>query len=144
MDQSTINNQEEPFIEEIEHTADWAIRVKGKTIEALFENAALGMLHLIQTTSKLEKMEIKTIELNAIDDETLLVTWLEEILFHLETSEVTFSKIDVQSVKDGFLKAVVHEERLDNMKKEIKAVTFSDLKIEATNEGLVTTIVFDV
>jgi SHS2 domain-containing protein len=34
-------------IEEIEHTADWAIRVRAKELSSLFEQAAKGMTDLI-------------------------------------------------------------------------------------------------
>jgi SHS2 domain-containing protein len=42
------------------------------------------------------------------------------------------------------LRAIVRETPLAALKKEIKAVTFHDLKIESTDEGFITTIVFDV
>lgn len=139
-----INYQEDPSIEEIEHTADWAIRVKGKDLESLFQNAALGMLHLIQASSRPGETITKRIELRATDDETLLVAFLEELLFYMETNNVNFIGIDVLNVKNGNLTATVREEPLAQMIKEIKAVTFYDLKIEATDKGYITTIVFDV
>jgi SHS2 domain-containing protein len=132
------------FFEEIEHTADWAIRVRGKTIESLFENAALGMLRLMQASSRPGDAKIKQIELEAIDKETLLVAWLEELLFNIETNDVNFTDIKVHQVKNGHLSASVRETPLAEMIKEIKAVTFFDLKIEVMDDGFITTLVFDV
>ena len=144
MGESLINSQEDPSVEEIEHTADWAIRVKGKSMESLFQNAALGMLHMIQASSHPGETKAKRIELRAIDNETLLVAFLEELLFNMETNNVNYTGIEVQNVENAHLTAIVHERNLAQMSKEIKAVTFYDLKIEATNEGYITTIVFDV
>jgi len=143
MGESDFQGQEDYF-EEIEHTADWAIRVRGKTIQSLFENAALGMMRLMQTSSHPGETKLKHIELNAIDKETLLVVWLEELLFNIETNDVNYTDIKVHHVKNGQLSADVRETPLAEMKKEIKAVTFYDLIIETTDEGFITTLVFDV
>ncbi len=143
MGESNFHSQED-FFEEIEHTADLSIRVSGKTIDSLFENAALGMLRLMQASSRPGETKIKHIELGAIDKETLLVTWLEELLFNMETKDVNYTGIEVHQVKNGRLSASVRETPLAEMNKEIKAVTFYDLKIETTDEGFITTLVFDV
>jgi len=102
------------------------------------------MLRLMQASSRPGETNIKHIELAAIDKETLLVAWLEELLFNIETNDVNYTGIEVHQVKNGQLRASVRETPLAEMNKEIKAVTFYDLKIEATDEGFTTTLVFDV
>ncbi len=144
MDEINRIDQGDNAVEEIEHTADWAIRVRGKNLETLFQNAAQGMLQLIQASSRSGTSRSKTIVLRALDNETLMVTWLEELLFNMETHEVNYSDIDVQKVENCRLRATVRETPLAELKKEIKAVTFNDLKIHSTDEGFITTIVFDV
>ncbi|MEJ2563500.1 MAG: archease [Anaerolineales bacterium] len=144
MNESSRIDRGSTAVEEIEHTADWAIRVRGKNLEALFQNAAQGMLQLMQASSRSGTPRSKTIELRALDNETLMVTWLEELLFNMETHEVNYTDIDVQKVEGCRLRAIVRETPLAALKKEIKAVTFHDLKIESTDEGFITTIVFDV
>ncbi len=144
MDESARLDQENIAIEEIEHTADWAIRIRGKDLKTLFQNAALGMLHFIQASSHRGKTRSKLVDLRAIDNETLMVTWLEELLFNMETHEVNYTDIEVREVENCRLRAIVQETPLASIKKEIKAVTFHDLKIQATDDGYITTIVFDV
>ena len=74
----------QPSYEEIEHTADWALRVRGQTLTELFRNAGLGMLSLLGIEHGPGNAESRFIELKADDNETLLVIWLEELLYPLE------------------------------------------------------------
>jgi SHS2 domain-containing protein len=133
-----------PAFEEIEHTADWALQVSGADFSALLQNAAQGMLKLIHAEAGTGPGEKKVIRLQASDPESLLVTWLEELLFFIEVHNVTFTSFDVQA--DGYtqLTAVVNEVPLQRVEKEIKAVTYHNLKIQKNQGGFTTTIVFDV
>ena len=63
-----------PPWEEVDHTADWALRVRGGDLRALFENAARGMISLIGGEAVAGAHEIeRRIDLSAPDLETLLV-----------------------------------------------------------------------
>jgi SHS2 domain-containing protein len=130
--------------EEIEHTADWALRVRGKNLEELFRNATLGMLQLVGVEPREGPSQKRWIELQATDSEGLLVTWLEEILFILESEEVTFTEFDLKLEGNTRLKATVHEVPLMNIKEHIKAVTYHNLSITRMEDGLEATVVFDV
>jgi SHS2 domain-containing protein len=63
-------------IEEIEHTADWAIQVRAQDLGALFEHSALGMFELIGRVNAEKNETVRPITLQAADLETLLVSWL--------------------------------------------------------------------
>lgn len=130
--------------EEIEHTADWALRVRGKNLEELLRNAALGMLQLAGAEPREEPSHKRWIELQATDSEGLLVTWLEEILFILELEEVTFTEFDLRLEGNTRLMATVQEAPLKNIKEHIKAVTYHNLRITRLEDGLEATVVFDV
>lgn len=132
----------EPY-EEIEHTADWAIIVRGETLDDLFENAARGMFSLLDARYEEQQVQKKELQLSAIDQETLLVTWLEELLYMLESEQFASSGFEVD-VKDTTLEADVMLHPLRSMKKDIKAVTYNELEIVRDDQGFHTTIVFDV
>jgi SHS2 domain-containing protein len=132
-----------PF-EEVEHTADYAMHVRGDNLASLLRNAALGMLHLSGAIPAEDRGQRRKIELEAPDTETLLVVWLEELLFRMETYGVTYPEIDIQTLEGKRLTAEVQEMPLASVAKHIKAVTFHNLSIRSTSEGLETTIVFDV
>lgn len=130
--------------EEIEHTADWALQVSGADFSALLHNAAQGMLELMRAEAGPGPGVKKVIRLQAHDPESLLVAWLEELLFFIEVHGVTFTSFEVQV--DGYtqLTADVNEVPLQRVEKEIKAVTYHNLKIQKDQAGFTTTIVFDV
>lgn len=137
-------NDSESQIEEIEHTADWRIRVRGANLEALFRNAAQGMLQLMQGKAQQGEAQIQRIELNAVDIESLLVSWLEELLFVMETQHLVFIEISFQSIQPNHLVAEVSFAPLVELHKEIKAVTYNELAVIKTNSEYTAAIVFDV
>ncbi|HEC22420.1 MAG TPA: archease [Chloroflexi bacterium] len=133
-----------PAWEEIEHTADWALHVYGADLRMLFENSAGGMLSLIDGEADPQGTPFRQIiELEAPDQETLLVDWLNELLYLIEEgmlpTEVTIRRITGQE-----LEAEVTGGPARNLKKHIKAVTYHNLSIRRTSEGYETTLVFDV
>jgi SHS2 domain-containing protein len=135
---------EEQEFEEVEHTADWALRIRGEDLEGLFTNAAAGMLHLAGIEPRAGPTRKRRFELQASDSESLLVTWLEELLFVIEMEEVTFTKFDLTVEDNNRLMAEVQESPIGNIKKHIKAVTYHNLKIKEVKDRLEVTVVFDV
>ena len=134
----------QPAYEEIEHTADWALRVRGQTLSDLFRNAALGMLSLLHIEHAPGNAESRFLELKADDNETLLVTWLEELLFPLEVENAAVVDFEVDVLEKTQLKATIALKKIASIKKEIKAVTFNELDIRTIESGYETIIVFDV
>ena len=134
----------EPFFEEIEHTADQALRVRGTDFKELLRNAALGMFQLTGAIPRSGLSRDQKIEVQAPDREGLLVTWLEELLFLAETRGVTYTEFELHITGDNHLVAKVQETPIVAITRHIKAVTYHALEIEKTEDGLETTIVFDV
>jgi SHS2 domain-containing protein len=131
-------------IEEIEHTADWAIRVRAQDLGALFERSALGMFELIGRVNAEKNETVRPITLQAADLETLLVCWLEELLFLLETEDLMLSRCRVQIPSETQLLATIGLLPVHDRWKEIKAVTYHNLEIQKSSEGYEVSIVFDV
>lgn len=132
-----------PPFEELEHTADWSLRVHARTLAELFIHAAEGMFSMLDPMYAERKLETRHLELSAADLETLMVSWLEELLYQLETERVAAEDFDVQII-DGSLKAVFTVVPVHSINKDIKAVTYNELEIVQDEEGVHTTIVFDV
>ena len=130
--------------EEIEHTADVAIRVWGQDLAALFANAAFGMTALLTNIEDVVATTKATIELEAEDVEILLVDWLSELLFLGERDDVVYMRIDRLEIAPNRLKATVRGGPVQERHAHIKAVTFSELQIKRTDRGYETVIVFDV
>lgn len=133
--------------EEIEHTADVALRVRGKDLAELFVNAARGMWTLIvPEIDTLELSVTRGIELEAMDLEVLLVDWLSELLYLHETEHEVYGQFVVHDIAPTHLRAEAKGGPVDGhaLHKHIKAVTFHDLSVEETSEGWTATVVFDV
>lgn len=135
-------NSSERF-EEIEHTADAALRIYGRERSELFANAAYGMFSLIADWEDIPPSTEQEISLEAIDDETLLVDWLSELLYLHEMEEVVYTSFDILDISPTTLRALARGTKRWNPNTAIKAVTFNDLHIEKTPKGYTATVVFD-
>ena len=128
---------------EIEHTADYAIRVSSPDLAGLFRDAARGMYALTGGTVP-ETPNSREIELLAADVETLLVSWLEELSFWLEMEGEMAGQIAFERLTTTELAARIETGPAAGLTKLIKAVTFHDLEISLSARGYEVTIVFDV
>jgi SHS2 domain-containing protein len=131
--------------EEIEHTADRALRVCGRNFEELLISAARGMLTIMNPApSAGGRTATRVIDLDALDAETLLVNWLSELAFWAETEMLVFDRFDVEQISPTHLRIVARGGRTDRLERHVKAVTFHNLDIVRTPQGLTATVVFDV
>ena len=131
--------------EEVEHTADKALRIFGTNLTELFLSGAAGLTQLMAAEVSEISTEIeKSIELEAIDAESLLVEWLSELAYWAESEMLVFNKFRIQNVTATHLQASILGGKVPELEKHIKAVTYHNLKIIKTSQGLEVTIVFDV
>jgi SHS2 domain-containing protein len=130
--------------EEVEHPADVAIRVWGSDLAELFANAAYGLACQLTDPAGVEQIVEQAVELEAYDVETLLVTWLGELLFLGERDDVVFVDFCLLDVTPTHLRGVARGGAAGGHRRHVKAVTFSDLEIVRSGDRYETTIVFDV
>ncbi len=131
-----------------EHTADVGLRIFGDTLEDLFVNAADGLFGLITEVEKIEEKEAVDFTLKAEGKEDLLVRWLSELLFRFEVDGLLFKRFRVFQVNGKSLSAKAYGEKFDparhELKTEVKGVTYHQLKVEATRDGWLAEVIFDV
>ncbi len=132
-----------PF-EELDHTADWKIRVWGKDYADLFRNAALAMYALMGTTRQTGPSVERRIVVEAMDYPSLLVAWLNELLFYTEVYGEIFTDIEVHHIQPERVEATVRGFVGETEFSKIKAVTYHELEIRETSDGVEATVVFDV
>ncbi len=131
--------------EEIEHTADRALRIYGSNLAELLLNAARGMNSLMVTKHRPSSdLQEKFVEIEAMDSESLLVDWLSELAYWAEMEMLIFQEFEIESVSPIHLKARLYGTRITQLEKHIKAVTYHNLDIVQTKKGLIATVVFDV
>ena len=135
-----------PF-EVIDDTADIGIIARGRDLSGLFANAAAGMLYLMAGEDFSNPTVHRKLELQADDAEALLVEWLNELLYILDTERLLLNKFDI-AVSGNRLEAKCAWEKLEvrrhRLKREIKAATYHDLRVEKANGEYVARIIFDI
>ena len=131
--------------EEIEHTADVAIRAYGSSLDELFENAAEGMFSLIADLDAVKPVGEIEVRLTAEETPTLLVRWLSELLYVHETQRLLFARFDVR-VSGTSLVGRARGEAIDKTRHELKlvlkAVTRHRLMIDP-DKGIAE-VIFDI
>jgi SHS2 domain-containing protein len=129
--------------EEISHTADWSVRVWAQDLPSLFAEAARAMNALAGTVTDRDARVKRIFEAEAPDAESLLVAFLSELVYYQEQENLAFDGFELK-VEGGRLQVEMEGAQITSLDKAIKAVTYHNLKIEKTNLGFETTIVFDV
>ena len=131
--------------EEVDHTADWALRIYGRDLSELLVNAARGLNRLLTASGKAEPPLVeRQLDVEGGDAEDLLVNWLSELVYLVETESIIFTEFELTTIDPGHLSAIVRGRYLAELKKQIKAVTYHNLQILETDGGLEATVVFDV
>ena len=128
---------------ELEHTADWEIEVWGPDLAGLFEQAARGMYTLSGALLAPTPRCTQSLEVKAHDPESLLVSFLSELLYRGEQEGLGFDRFELH-LQENQLSAQLEGAPILSWNKEIKAVTYHRMKIQETEKGLRVNIVFDV
>ncbi len=130
--------------EQLEHTADLALRIYGRDLRELFANAAYAMFSQLAEVARIGQAIERTVRVQGTDCESLLVNWLNELLYLHETEGELYSAFRIDELSSECLEATVHGAPFDEVYTIIKAATYHDLRISKTREGFAVTIVFDV
>lgn len=115
------------------------IRSFGQTKEEAFEQAALAMTAIITDLKTIEpKEQIEIVGEEENDDELLFVSWLNALLYEMGTRGMLFSRFKV-NIEAGQFCAKAWGEKIDVKKHspavEVKAATYSDLKVRQDENG---------
>ncbi len=128
-----------------EHTADVLVVCKGRTLEELFQQAAIAVYEIITNTERVEPKVKVEIREEGIDLENLLYRFIESMLFYTDSEGLVFSrKIDVKRVEKlddehWIVEAEAWGEEFDPGKHEhrtiVKAMTYAQMKIDRAPDG---------
>lgn len=129
-------------------SGDAGVRAYGSTLGEAFESVALGMYSLITDLDSVkEKKQLETTS-ESHSLESLLVSWLNELIFRFDTYGFIGRKVNIKELKDNKITAAVTGEDFDPEKHEgkllLKAATYHNLKIERRDGNWQFEVVFDV
>jgi SHS2 domain-containing protein len=129
----------------LSHPSDVRVQASGKTKEELFVNAAKGMTEVLRPKIRMPKSKCqRKIKVKSIDLNALLVDFLSEVLYLIQTNREIYNKIKFSKFSDIELEAELFGNKIESFGEDIKAVTYHDLKIEQKNGLFETTVLFDI
>ena len=121
-----------PF-ETFEHTADIGLVARGRTLEEVFVHAAEGLVDIIVDPEGLVERTRFEVTVSAPDREALLVAWLNEILYHLDTRRVLPRRVRITHLDDTSLAAEIVGDTVDpqrhRVRRMVKAATYHGLHL---------------
>ena len=137
----------EKDFEIINHTADVGIIAYGADISQAFANAARALFSLITELDDVDEVLYRDIELAAPDQESLLVEWLNELIYLFDAENIIFKRFDITQLSNTQLKARSYGEKVDSskhrLKTGVKAATYHMLKVDQDDGGKVQ-VLFDI
>ena len=137
----------EKEFEILNHTADVGIIAYGADMKEAFANAAKGLFSLITELDDVEEALHRDVELTAPDQESLLVEWLNELIYLFDVENIIFKRFDITQLNNTHLKVRSYGQKVDSsrhkLKTGVKAATYHMLKIDKSNGGKVQ-VLFDI
>ncbi len=131
----------------MEHTADVGIVAYGTSIEKAFTNAGRALFSLITDLEDINEREYRNIELTAPEQDSLLVAWLNELIYLFDAEGILFNRFDITELGQTFLKARAYGEVADTsrhrLKTGVKGATYHMLEIDSSN-GIRVRVLFDI
>lgn len=123
--------------EHVEHTADVGIHAWDDSREGCFEQATLGVLDIMGALGpgSGERFEI---ERSARDAGGVLVDWLSEVLYVVDSRDAVATRVELDEVTDALARGAIWiaprgDETLEGT--AVKAITYHQLSVEASDEG---------
>lgn len=132
----------------LEHPADIGFRAYGRSLEEAFANCAQALISIILDPDSISPTGHWELNAEASDLESLLVNWLNEVLYYVDTRRIAFksfavsfpTSFQVRCVALGELRSPVkHPVRLS-----VKAVTYHQLHVFQTEQSWVAEVYVDV
>ena len=119
--------------ETFDHTADIGLLARGETLAELFENAARGLIDLSVDPAGLRGEIRMETAVSAGDREALLVAWLNELLYLLDTQRFLPRQSRITHISDTHLAAALVGDTIDparhTVRRMIKAATYHALSL---------------
>ena len=133
----------------LEHTADVGIRAEAVDLSGVFEQATLGLLDIVGTWAggrpAAENVELAV---EAADVGALLVDWLGEVLYVVDSRDAVVASLELEEVTErraaGRLGIAPRDESAYEGGTQVKAITYHRLAVEQGPGGWSATVYVDV
>jgi SHS2 domain-containing protein len=134
--------------EHFEHTADLGLRVRARSLDELFRDAAQGLFSII--TEELPEGGAERpfrFRLEGRRYDHLMFDWLNELLYTFDTARVLLDRFDVR-VDDTGLAATARGRPVEGaesfLQREVKAITYHQLRVERRDDEWFAEVIVDI
>jgi len=128
-----------PRWEHFPHVADMGVRGYGATVEEAFAQAARALTAVVCDLAQIQMTTPVEIRCEAPDIESLLVDWLNGLVYEMAVRQMVFSRFDVR-IDGTALQATSWGERVDRERHrpavEVKGATYTELKVYRDQSGV--------
>ncbi|MCS7122161.1 MAG: archease [Archaeoglobaceae archaeon] len=129
----------------LDHTADIAFEVWGKSFEELIENASYAFYNAFVHLDKIKEKEKKEIEVHGEEIDIVLYRWLNELLFLFDTEFFAAKNVKVYAenlkVRGELIGSRFTRELV---RVEPKAITMHKFRVEKRDDEYYAFIVVDI
>jgi len=129
----------------LEHEADLKIKAFGRTKEEIFLNMLIAMADAFRVEKKEQKYSLKEIKIKSLDLATLLVDFLNEVLYLTQVNREIYERMEFTKLSNNELGARVYGRSVGKFGEEVKAATYHGLVFNQKSDNAWEAIViFDV
>jgi SHS2 domain-containing protein len=129
-------------------SGDIGLTAFGGSLQEAFVNAAIGMYNLMTGLDAVVMTKTIDVSVENQSSDGLLVSWLNELIFHFDTYGFIGKKIDIKEFSGKRISASIAGEEFDPDRHEgrllIKAATYHQLRIEKKDERWEISVIFDI
>lgn len=130
-------------------SGDFVFQAFGNTLEELFVCCAEACFSAMTELAGVEPQDEFTIDLEADNIDDLLFDFLAELIYLKDAEKIFLSEFDIDIDADNVsIKSVARGEKIDynkhEIKTDVKAVTYHNLRIAKTAEGYEVKVILDL
>jgi SHS2 domain-containing protein len=131
-----------------DHTADIGLKERAKNLKLLFKKCAIKIVKLSLKKSK-NRGELKKLNIllknKTISYEDLLHDFLNEIIYFIFVKKIYPVKINIENISENKIKALIFYRKINENEiiRELKSVTYHNLKIKKKNTGFLAEMIID-
>jgi SHS2 domain-containing protein len=131
-----------------DHTADVGLSAQGDTLGELFEALGEGLTDVICAREQVAATEKRMVTVRAEDVEALAVDFLSAVRTAVQTDRFLVADVSVMKIDENAVQADLSGEMYDpdrhELKVEVKAVTYHQLKIVQEGDIWVGRVILDI
>ena len=136
------------MFEIFDHTADVGLRIRARSLDEIFRDAAYGLFSLIIDNPEIVQPEVeRRVQLGSDSLDMLLFDWLDHLLYLFDGEHLVLAQFDV-SIRDLELSAIVRGEPLNPARHalahEVKAITYHGLFVQRVEEDWLAEVIVDI